>query len=231
MTTTLTLTLVYSACRSPTVRFRQLRTISKSRRATRFWASRPRSRIDFNTAAGDSFEDTNFNGRWDDGEALTTDHNENGEYDPGRDIFNDRPINGVLNGVYDAPEPFTDGPTTDPNNRIGLYDGPVTDPNNQIEYDPGEAFVDTNFNGQWDAGDVLTTDHNGNGQYDAGLPRIKAEVTIGDPPDECNADEPTQAAVVDSFQTMLTNPSAFRPPIQPPTPSGGACIPRVFTRL
>ncbi|MCP4812498.1 MAG: hypothetical protein GY888_08320, partial [Planctomycetaceae bacterium] len=129
--------------------------------------------IDFNTAAGDSFDD--------------------------------RPINGVLNGVYDAPEPFTDGPATDPNNRIGLYDGPVTDPNNQIEYDPGEAFVDTNFNGQWDAGDVLTTDHNENGQYDAGLPPINGELPI----------DPHESTGRDSFETF---PEPLRPPqaIQPP---------------
>jgi carboxyl-terminal processing protease len=80
---------------------------------------------------GDSFQDTNGNGKWDPGEPFESTPRANGRYDP-PEKFVDK--NG--NGVYDKGEPFND---TNANGR----------------WDDGEKFTDTNGNHRWDPGGAL----------------------------------------------------------------------------
>ncbi len=122
------------------------------------------------------------------------------------------------NGMYDPPEPviniFPDSSSyganfNGPGYTYGEYLYDINQQGGQISFSDfrfntngyqdnleGEAFIDLNGNGVWDAGDPLTGDRNGNGTFDAGRasnidnntpePYLDGDVIIGEPYTDVN---------------------------------------------
>ncbi|GIW98672.1 MAG: hypothetical protein KatS3mg111_2005 [Pirellulaceae bacterium] len=130
--------------------------------------------------AAEPFEDLNKNGRWDSGDPWS-DLNRNGvaEYWEYEDT-------NPRNGQIDLPEPWTDL------NGDGVYtEQEWVDLNKNGRFDPqGEVFIDLNNDGVRQAvGDRVlpTAGDDGDEQLDGGLPRVAAEVILGNAPAACAA--------------------------------------------